>query len=62
MSERRAQMNRQGISVVLGTYNRKSFLKATVDSIRADIGTAGLPHASRRCRSDGSASRAIAWQ
>jgi glycosyltransferase involved in cell wall biosynthesis len=33
----------QGVSIVLGTYNRKSFLKLTIESIRDEISHAAFP-------------------
>ena len=38
------EIRRQGVSVVLGTYNRKGFLKLTVDSIRSELETINIPH------------------
>ncbi|MFA6226281.1 MAG: glycosyltransferase [Methanoregula sp.] len=37
-------MNTTGLSVVLGTYNRKSFLKLAVESIREELSNASFPH------------------
>jgi GT2 family glycosyltransferase len=38
------EMNTKGLSVVLGTYNRKSFLKLAVESIRKELSNASFPH------------------
>jgi len=44
MTTRSAEMGSRGISVVLGSYNRKGFLKLTVDSIRRELQAADFPH------------------
>jgi GT2 family glycosyltransferase len=36
-------MRTKGLSVVLGTYNRKSFLKLTIDTIREEVSHADFP-------------------
>jgi glycosyltransferase involved in cell wall biosynthesis len=38
------EMNTTGLSVVLGTYNRKPFLKLAVESIRRELANAAFPH------------------
>lgn len=44
MTTRSAEMGSRGVSVVLGSYNRKGFLKLTVDSIRRELQAADFPH------------------
>lgn len=44
MTSSSSEIRRRGVSVVLGTYNRKSFLKLTVDSIRQELQTINIPH------------------
>jgi GT2 family glycosyltransferase len=44
MSSRAVQMRDRGLSIVLGSYNRKAFLKLTVDSIRRELDAADFPH------------------
>ena len=38
------EIRSRGVSVVLGTYNRKAFLKLTMDSVRKELQTAQIPH------------------
>lgn len=38
------EMNTGGLSVVLGTYNRKSFLKLAIESIRKELLSVSFPH------------------
>lgn len=37
-------MNKKGLSVVLGSYNRKGFLKLTIESIREELESASFPY------------------
>lgn len=37
------EMEAKGVSIVLGTYNRKPFLKMTIDSIRKELKTSPFP-------------------
>jgi glycosyltransferase involved in cell wall biosynthesis len=37
-------LNDHGLSIVLGTYNRKTFLKMTIESIRKELSNAAFPH------------------
>jgi glycosyltransferase involved in cell wall biosynthesis len=39
----RTEMGSEGLSVVLGTYNRKPFLKMTIDSIRKELKRSPFP-------------------
>lgn len=39
-----AEMRGQGLSVVLGTYNRKSFLKLTIGSVRKELDSTAISH------------------
>jgi GT2 family glycosyltransferase len=39
-----ADFGERGVSVVLGTYNRISFLKLAIDSIRCELERASFPH------------------
>lgn len=38
------EIGRRGVSVVLGTYNRKTFLRLTADSIRRELDATDIPH------------------
>jgi glycosyltransferase involved in cell wall biosynthesis len=38
------QMESTGVSVVLGSFNRKKFLQYTIESIRKELETASFPH------------------
>lgn len=38
------KMNTMGLSIVLGTYNRKPFLKLAVESVRHELANATFPH------------------
>jgi glycosyltransferase involved in cell wall biosynthesis len=38
------QMKKSGVSVVLGSYNRKRFLKMTIQSLRKELSSASFPH------------------
>ena len=40
---RRLDMEAGGISIVLGTYNRKPYLKKTIAQVRREIATLGVP-------------------
>ncbi len=40
---RRLDMEANGISIVLGTYNRKPYLKKTIAQVRREIATLGVP-------------------
>jgi GT2 family glycosyltransferase len=44
MIDRRTDMQTHGVSVVLGSFNRKSLLKLTIDSVRRELDVADFPH------------------
>ena len=44
---RRLDMESSGISIVLGTYNRKPYLKNTIAQVRREISTLGVSGTSR---------------
>jgi GT2 family glycosyltransferase len=44
MTPNKTEMENTGVSVVLGSYNRKSFLKLTIESIRQELEHAPFPH------------------
>jgi GT2 family glycosyltransferase len=43
-SEAKQTLTENGVSIVLGTYNRRSFLKTTIESVRKELTTCGFPH------------------
>ncbi len=57
---RRLDMESSGISIVLGTYNRKPYLKNTIAQVRREISTLGVP-AEILVVDGGSEDGTIAW-